>query len=82
MNDTDPLMLMLHQLDSQAKHWTLKTMNREGARKSYECKVWAFGKRFSVQGPTPLTAINRALLMMSGQLTSKRKTLKLTKEPA
>ena len=43
------------------KHWTIKSVNRKDQRRSYECTLWADGRRVSAQSKTPLAAVTAAI---------------------
>lgn len=49
------------------KHWTIKTVNRNGERRAHECTIWNDGRRVSAQGRTPLAAVERALTKLRGE---------------
>lgn len=56
-------------LSASMKHWTLKTINRDGQRQRFECTIWGMGKRKSATGLTPLAAISAALRKIRGEQT-------------
>jgi hypothetical protein len=43
------------------KHWTVKSVNRSGKPRRYECTILEAGKRVTGQGRTPVAAVSRAL---------------------
>lgn len=44
-----------------SKHWTVKTVNRSGERRRFECTVWKSQRRVSASAFTPLEAVQAAL---------------------
>lgn len=42
------------------KHWNLQAEN-DGNRRRFSCTVWSGGRRFSVERPTPIDAVNAAI---------------------
>lgn len=44
-----------------SKHWTVKTVNRSGERRRFECTIWQSGRRVSATAFTPLEAVQAAL---------------------
>ena len=57
MRDMNQAMAVLDAVH----HWTLKTNNANGLRRSYECTVWNAGRRVTGHGRSPIAAIMRAL---------------------
>ncbi len=63
------------------KHWTVKTVNRNGERHAHECTIWNGGRRVTGQGWTPVAAVCRALSKLRAPRSESRTCKRTTTLP-
>lgn len=76
MSTTKPIMDLgeaIVVLDILSKHWTFQCENAKEERRGYSVKVWADGRRFTVQRQMKIDALNAAIDRIRHPETKPRK---------
>ena len=60
-------------LDLLSKHWTFQCENANDQRRGYSVKVWADGRRFTVQRTMKIDALNAAINRIRNPKAKSRK---------